>query len=292
MANRAHRIFGTLAAVLVLAGVANGQMERQPAAPGGPVEELFWAPTIVVMSSVTNIPKGNLNFSIMHSFGIATNGVDDLFGLDGSANIRFGLDYGVLDGLSVGVGRSRFDKLYDFRFKANVLHQSKDGRSPVEIAVKGDAGVMTLENGFDFADRLNYFAAILIGRRFSDQFSLQVMPLFSHFNTVFIQSDASNRIIQEENDHFGLGIGGRWVLSERFAIVGEYMPVFGDRSDGTSDAISVGLDIETGGHVFQLFFTSSQWLTEQHAIARNTDNFLDGDFRIGFNVNRVFGTGR
>jgi len=106
---------------LCFASEAFAQMPRERADPGGPVEEVFWAPTVVLTNSVTNLPQGNLNFTIMHSFGIATDGVQDLFGLDGAANIRFGLDYGVFDRLSVGVGRSRFDKLYDARFKANVL---------------------------------------------------------------------------------------------------------------------------------------------------------------------------
>lgn len=284
----------TLCAIALLgfgyAEVARAQMPRERVDPGGPVEEVFWAPNVVLGSSVYMLPQSNLNVTIMHAFGIATNGVEDLFGLDGAANIRFGVDYGLHDRLSIGVGRSRFDKLYDFRFKAKLLRQMRDNSMPVEVALKGDAGIMTVENGFAFTDRLSYFASLLIARKMSERISLQVTPMVSHFNTVYIER-SNGRILEEENDHIALGLAGRFVLSRRLALQVEYMPVLGARSDGTTDALSLGLDIETGGHVFQLFFTTSQWLTEQHAIARNAVAFFDGDFRFGFNVNRVFRLG-
>ena len=280
----------TLCLVMVVglsAEASHAQMPRERVDPGGPVEEVFWAPNVVLGSSVYNLPQSNLNVTIMHAFGIVTNGVQDLFGLDGAANIRFGVDYGLHDRLSIGVGRSRFDKLYDVRFKAKLLRQMKDNSFPVDVALKGDVGIMTVENGFDFADRLNYFASLLIARKLGERISLQVTPMVSHFNTVFIER-SGGRILEEENDHVALGLAGRFVLSRRLALQVEYLPVLGARSDGTTDALSIGLDIETGGHVFQLFFTTSQWLTEQHVLARNTDAFSDGDFRFGFNVNRVF----
>ncbi len=280
------------ALALCLSAGAVAQMPRDRADPGGPVDEVFWAPTVILTSSVTNLPQGNLNVTILHAFGIATDGVETLFGLDGSANIRFGIDYGVFDRLSVGIGRSRFDKLYDARFKANLLRQTKDDRIPVEVALKGDVGITTLANGFAFADRLSYFASLLVARKVTDRLSLQVSPMVSHFNTVFIERGAGDEILEEENDHIAVGLAGRFVLSRRVAILAEYLPVLGNRSDGTADVFSVGLDLETGGHVFQLFFTSSQWLTEQHALACNADDFFAGDFRFGFNVNRVFSLGR
>jgi hypothetical protein len=277
--------------IILFVDLVHAQIPRQRAEPGGPVEEVFWAPTIIGTSSVTNLPQNNLNFTIMHAFGIATNGIEDLFGLDGAANIRFGIDYGVHDRLSIGMGRSRFDKLYDFRFKANLLRQTKDDKMPLELAVKGGMGIMTLENGFDVKDRLSYLGSVMIARKFSERVSLQVTPMFAHFNTVFIERGADNEILEEENDHIALGLAGRLGLNERIALMLEFIPVLGERSDGTKNAFAVGFDIETGGHVFQLFLTTSQGMTEQHIIARNVDGFFDGDFRFGFNVNRVFAFG-
>jgi len=265
-------------------------MERKLADPGGPVEELFWAPTIISIASVTNLPAQNLNFTIYHTFGNVSGGPQTLWGLDDAANIRFGLDYGITDRLSIGVGRSRFDKLWDFRFKANVLRQTKDGRMPLEVAVKGDLAINTTENEeFELVDRLNYLGAVLIARRFSNRVSIQITPMYSHFNTVFIEDDGDGGLIEEQNDHVAIGISGRVALSNLVSILIEYLPVIGDRTTGTTDAFSVGVDIETGGHVFQLFLTSTRWTTEQHTIARNRNEFFKGDFREGFNVNRAFG---
>ncbi|NNE36587.1 MAG: hypothetical protein HKN13_15240 [Rhodothermales bacterium] len=283
-----HLLWLLILAAAVVPVTAQGQMTRNRAEPNAPVDEVFWAPTIINTSSVTNLEKRNLNFTIMHVFGVLSNGVEDLFGLDASANIRFGLDYGITNRLSVGAGRSRFDKLYDGRFKLNVLRQAKRRGSPIEFALKGSVGVTTLKNGFDLVDRLSYHAAVLIARRFDDRLSIQITPMYAHFNTVFKTRDAEGNVVEEQNDHFAVAVGGRIVLSEKVALTAEYVPVFGDRSDGTVDAFGFGFDIETGGHVFQLFFTTSQWLTEQHLVARNTDDFARGGRRLGFNVNRVF----
>ncbi|MBX2820226.1 MAG: hypothetical protein KTR29_11115 [Rhodothermaceae bacterium] len=264
------------------------QMPRQRANPSGPVDEVFWAPRVVHLTSVTNLEKNNLDFNIKHTFGVLTNGVEDLFGLDAAANIRFGLDYGITDWLSVGVGRSRFDKLYDGRFKLNALRQKKDGSIPLELAFTGNAAILTVKNGYEVADRLSYMGGVILARKFSDRISLQVTPMFTHFNTVTIERDINDQVVEEINDIVALGIAGRVVLTERVALLVEYIPVLGDRNDQTEDALSVSFDIETGGHVFQLFFTTSQSMTEQHVVARNRDDFLNGDIRFGFNVHRVF----
>ena len=152
----------------------------------------------------------------------------------------------------------------------------------------GNAAINTVSNGYDFADRLSYLTSVIIARKFSERVSLQITPMFSHFNLVTIERDADNEVVAEINDHWALGLAGHFALSERVALVLEYIPVLGDRSDNTNDTFSVGLDLETGGHVFQLFFTTSQDMTEQHVVSRNRDAFFDGDIRFGFNVHRVF----
>lgn len=274
---------------LLLAQTATGQIPRERAAQDMPLEDVFWSSKVILTNSVYSLPARNLNVTIMHSFGIATGGVTTLFGMDDSANIRFGVDYGITDRLSVGLGRSRFDKLYDGRFKAKLLRQSEDDRIPLEAALTGTLGIATLENGMGFDDRLNYFASAIVARQLSEHFTLQLSPMLSHFNAVLVEQDDAGQDLEPENTHFALGVAAQVVLNERFALLLEFLPILGPRSDGTANAFSVGVDIDTGGHVFQLFLTTSQWLTEQHVLARNTDSFFEGDFRIGFNVNRVFG---
>jgi hypothetical protein len=270
-----------------ISGSASAQMQRVRSANDVPPEEIFWAPSIINTASVTNLDRRNLNFTIMHVFGIATNGAADLFGLDGAANIRFGLDYGITNWLSVGIGRSRYDKLVDGRFKASLVKQ-RHGSSPLAVAVRGSAGIATVSNELDAVGKMNYLGSLMVASKVGRRLSLQLTPMFSHFNTVFRSRNADDTIRNERNDHIAVSIGGRMLLTQQVALTVEYTPVIGNRSDGTSNAFAVGVDLETGGHVFQLFVTSSQWLTEQHMIARNSDNAFAGDVRLGFNVNRVF----
>lgn len=278
-----------IASLLFLVSIqANAQIPRERAQPGGPVEEIFWSQHILTTGTVANLPKGNLNFTIMHTFGRLRRGVSDLFGLDNNANIRFGVDYGISDRISFGAGRSRFDKLYDIRFKANLLQQTNDDRLPVQIAVEADLGIRTDEIGFDFVDRLSYLGALHLGRKFSKNISLQISPSFVHLNTVFIETDTAGGRTEKKNSHVAVASIGQITMTRRSSLVFEYILVLGERSDQTANEAGIGMNLETGGHVFQLFFKSSQWLTQQHAVARNVDNVFDGDLRLGFSINRVF----
>jgi hypothetical protein len=276
------------ALLLVLATYASAQIPRTRANPGAPVEEVFWTPNVVTQSSVYNLPRGNLNVTIMHVFGMVDRGAQHLFGVDDPANVRIGIDYGMSDRLSLGFGRSRYDKIFDFRAKLNVLRQTQDGRVPLEIAVKGDLGITTMENGFAFSDRVSVLGAILFARKFSDRISIQVAPMISRLSSTYADIVAPDG----EELHAAVGIGARVLLADRVALLLEVLPVVMNRSDAAQDEIALALNLETGGHVFQLFFKSSQWLNEQHILAGTTEDFLAGEFRFGFNVNRVFGTGR
>lgn len=261
------------------------QMERQRVTTDGPVEEMFWAPNLAGMATVENIGAQSLNVTIMHNFGIATDRpLRNFFGLDSGPNVRLGLDYGITQNWSLGIGRSTFEKVIDLRTKIALLRQTKSGSIPASISFKGDIGLTTVENNRPVSDDLNYLVSVPIARQFGDIISLQIAPMYSHFNTV-------NEIGGQINDIFALGTGGQINLSRRYALMFEYYPVLGDRNPGTTNAFTLGLNIETGGHVFQLYFASSNWHTEQYIIARNRDKFWEGDFRFGFNVNRIFSIG-
>lgn len=267
---------------IAIAGTGNAQMERERAQTGGVVEEMFWAPNLVGMGTVENVGAGNLNVTIMHNFGIATDEpLQNFFGIDLGPNVRLGIDYGLTDNWSIGLGRTTFEKVVDLRTKIAVLRQQQDGSIPFSIAVKGDAALITLENNRPIKDDLSYLLSLPVARKFGEVLSLQLAPMYAHFNTV-------NEEAGQQNNLFALGTGIELQLSRRFALMGEYYPVIGDRNPETSNAFALGLNIETGGHVFQLYFASSQWHTEQHIIALNEEEFWAGDFRFGFNVNRVF----
>ncbi len=275
--------------LLLVAMPTWGQVERVRADPHPPVEDLFKAPTIISTQSVTALPAGNLNVTIHHAFASIGAGTGGLFGLDGPANIRIGIDVGVTDWLSVGVGRSRFDRQYDIRSKLTVFRQRANGSIPLQVALSGNAAATTVHSDdMDFVDRLSYGGALLIARRFSDRLSVQVAPMVGHANTVFVQR-APNGLLTPENTVFAIGLGAQLQVSSYLSLLAEYVPVVGPRSDGTANAMAVGVAIDTGGHVFQLFLSGSPYAVEQQTLGQNSDNFFDGDIRLGFTVNRVFG---
>jgi hypothetical protein len=262
---------------------ASGQLTRQRVQTDGPVENVFWSDTNIGIGTVRNLPAGNLNTTVAHTFGLINGGLERFFGMDDGANTRLGLDYGITDRLSVGIGRMTFNKVVDLRGKYNLLRQTVSGSIPLELAVKVSAGINTTPGtGLGTGDRMSYFTSILMARKFGG-FSVQVTPMLAHFNRV-----------AAGNPHqlAGLGLVFSVNLSERFALSAEYLPVIGDRNAGTHDAFGLGLNIDTGGHIFQLFVTTSQWHGEPYIMANNSNRLLDGHLRFGFNINRVFGTGR
>lgn len=271
-----------LIVIIVIPATADAQLPRERAVPDAPVGNLFWAPTNIGISTVQNMEMNNLNSSVTHTFGLVRSGIDHFFGLDDGANTRIGLDYGISDRLSLGVGRMTFNKVVDIRGKYNILRQTTSGSTPVDLGVKTSMGISTLSGqGFEFTDRLSYFTSVMIARKFN-RFSFQISPMIAHFNTV-----PAGRL----NQLFGVGMLVNYELTDRFALSAEYLPVFGERNPGTADEMAVALNIDTGGHIFQLFFSSSQWHNEQYIMANNRNRFWEGDIRFGFNIHRVFGLG-
>ncbi|MCG2587938.1 DUF5777 family beta-barrel protein [Rhodohalobacter sulfatireducens] len=268
--------------VLCLPAVCYAQLERERVVTSTPVEDTFWATKNVGISTTIN-PSGNdLHSSVLHTFGLVDGGIDRFFGLDDGANTRLGLIYGITDRVSIGLGRMTFRKVVDVSTKMNLLRQTTDGSVPLSIALKGATGISTLSGlGLEFSDRLSYFTSLMIAKKFNG-FSVQLSPMYSHFNRTLGQA---------QEDLLGLGVLLNVELNEQFSLSGEYLPVFGDRNPGTEDAMAIALNINTGGHVFQIFFASSQWHNEQFVMANNRDRFWEGDFRFGFNIHRVFGLG-
>lgn len=262
-------------------GAAAQKMERVSADIPEDVVEVFWAPNLAGMNTVETVSKNNLNVTVMHNFGILTDEpLQNFFGFDFGPNVRLGIDYGITDSWSVGIGRTSFDKVVDLRTKLRVFRQARRA-VPISISIKADVALTTLENGRPVRDDLSYFVSLPVAKKIGEALSLQVAPMYSHFNGIMAGSG-------QQKDIFALGVGGEWHLSRRFALMAEYYPILSRRNPGTENAFALGLNIETGGHVFQLYLASSQWHTEQYILARNKESFWAGDFRFGFNVNRLF----
>jgi hypothetical protein len=261
---------------------AEAQLTRERTVTDQNVDRIFWAPVAIGQSTVQNLDGNNLMSSVVHTFGLTSGGIDTFFGLDNGANTKLNIDYGFTDRFSVGIGRMTFNKIVDLRTKVNLLQQTETGSMPLDVAVKGSIGINTLSGlGYTFNDRLSYFASVMAARKI-DRFSFQLSPMIAHFN---------NPVFGNAGQLYGLGLLIHYEINERLSLNTEYLPVLGDRNARTADAMAIALNIDTGGHIFQLFLTSSQWHNEQFIMANNRDRFWEGDFRFGFNIHRVFGLG-
>ncbi|MCB0533467.1 MAG: hypothetical protein H6574_20910 [Lewinellaceae bacterium] len=244
--------------------------------------------------SIENTAAGVLDFKISHRFSPVRNGLYDIFGLDG-ATIRFGFDYGITDRLMVGVGRSSKEKIYDGFLKYKILRQSSGKKNmPITLSYLVDAQIKTVDFPEQdrenlFSSRLYYTHQLLIGRKFSERLSLQLMPTLLHRNLVADKT--------EKNDVLALGVAGRVKLSKRVTFNAEYYYVLPDQINPIyTNVLSIGFDIETGGHVFQLHFTNSSDMTYKGFITETLEDWFykSGDgksmsgIRFGFNISRVF----
>lgn len=251
------------------------------------VEATFKGTRLINGHSVETRKKHTLDFIISHRFGELSGGAYELYGLDQS-NIRIGFDYALFDKLTVGIGRNSFEKTIDGYIKYRLLRQTKGGREmPLSVTLFSSSAIKTLKDrtyDLTFNNRLVYTYQILIARKFTPSFSFQVMPSYVHFNAITPE--------QLTNDVYALGAGGRIKLSKRISLNAEYYYQFEALSEETFNSIAIGVDIETGGHVFQLQFTSSQAMIEKGFIAETTNDFFTGDIHFGFNVSRTFQLGK
>lgn len=246
----------------------------------------FKSNRVINLHSLENTSYGVLDAKISHRFGFLNGGPYELFGLD-QATIRIGLDYGFSERFNIGIGRSSFEKTYDGFAKFKVLRQSTGlVKMPITVAVVGTAAMHTLKwsnPGRDnlFSSRLYYTGQLIIGRKFSNSFSLQVSPTIVHRNLVATTA--------EENDVLAFCFGGRLKIHKRFSLNGEYIYVLPDQlAPDKRNSLSLGVDIETGGHVFQLHFTNSTSMIEKGFIGETVGNWGDGGIHFGFNISRVF----
>lgn len=262
-------------------------LEEEPAATSKEYTTATFKSTRIANGhSIESTGKGVLDFRVSHRFGMLNQGLRDFFGLD-NATTRIGFDYGVTDWLMIGLGRSSFMREYDGFLKAKVLRQREDGGLPFSVSYMGALSIqdndVTIPAGTEyfFTNRMAYVNQLLIARKFSQAISLQLMPTHVHYNLVQYRN--------EPNDVIALGLGGRIKLSNRISLTGEYYYLLPDnRLRDTRNSLTLGFDIETGGHVFQLLFSNSTGITERYAIGQTTGDWGNADIHFGFNISRVF----
>lgn len=249
------------------------------------IKNAFKSTRVINGHSMEMLGKGVLDFRILHRFGLINSGFSNLFGLD-QATMRFGFDYGIHKNITVGIGRSTFNKEWDGFFKYRILHQSK-GKKNMPFSLLWTSGITvntTKELNpllSDFVYRLGYYHQIILGRKFSESFSLQLSPTVVHRNLVETSKDFNNLI--------SIGIGTRLKISKRTAIVLDTYPIlYGVNPNVNLFPVSLGVDIETGGHVFQLHISNARGMNEKAFIGETYQDIAKGQIHLGFNLSRVF----
>lgn len=248
----------------------------------------FKSTRIVSGHSIERMPAKQLDFRISHRFGELNSGAYNLWGLD-QANIHFGLEYGITNWIMVGLGRGTYEKTFDGFLKFTLLRQSKGAvKMPLSLSYFTSSAVNSLKSDkpdkYYFWDRVSYVHQILVARKFNERFSFELNPTYVHRNMV--------GTAVEPNDLFAMGAGGRFKLSSRVSLNAEYYYVFFGFKDyremKTYNPLSVGVDIETGGHVFQIHLTNSLAMIEKGFIGETTGQWQKGGIHLGFNISRVF----
>ncbi len=246
------------------------------------VTSAFKALKIVNLESTKLAAKGDLYFVVAHRFGSIKDGFEGFYGLD-NANTQIKFIYGLTNGLNVSAARSEF--AYDFATKYMLFPQIKDG-FPVTIAGFNSLSINnTLKESLypklQFKDRLTYVAQLLISRKFSEKLSLEIVPSFFHQN--FVED------VDQSNTQYAIGFGGRYKFAKRWSLNMDYAAHLNRAPNSLyKNPLSIGFDLETGGHVFQMHFTSSQAIDEAGYLGRTTGDWTKGDIFFGFNLARVF----
>ncbi len=249
----------------------------------------FKTTRVINAQSVENPAAGVLIFLIQHRFGRLNSGAYELFGLD-QATLRLGFEYGITDRLAIGIGRSTYQKTYDGFVKYKIFRQSTGLKEmPVTLIYIATTDIISLKwEDYTNPDRTNYFSSrmsythqLLLARKFNKKLSLQLMPTLVHKNLVKYEED--------KNNIYSVGIGGRFKITNRTSFNAEYFYVIPDQIHSDYDnSLSLGFDIETGGHVFQLIFTNSKAMFDRGFITETQGKWGNGDVYFGFNISRVF----
>jgi hypothetical protein len=266
-------------------------LESEAVPDPGYTTSTFKSTRVINSHSVETLSKHNLDFRISHRFGKLNSGAYNFFGLD-EATIRLALEYGLSDRITIGIGRSSYQKTIDSYAKVKLLRQRKNemGSFPVSVTVFSNVAINTLRNVDASLDdsrvyRYSYAYQLIIARKFTDGLSLQVAPILIHRNL--------RDVTEKYNDAYAVEGGGRIKITQRTSINVDYIYRLPGYQNGQyNNSLSLGFDIDTGGHVFQLHVTNSQGMIEETFVNRTSGQWNKGDIFYGFNISRRFALGK
>lgn len=271
-----------------------------------PVVEMFGSALLIDEQTSVIPAKKTLEMQIQHRFGlIKNNGASDLWGIYApSANTRMGLSYSILDNLEVGYGITRKNMYNDFHVKWNIIEQTRKNTIPVTVTLYGNMAIdgrnesvfatSTADSVYKFTNRLSYFSQVIVSRKFNDWLSLGVNASFTHYNSV--PADTAG-VRGMNHDKIGLGIIGQIKFSPQSSIIFHYsipLDIDGMAENTVVTNISksnfgIGYQVATDTHAFEMFISASNGIIPQDTYMWNTSDWTKGEFRIGFNITRLWG---
>ncbi len=260
-----------------------------------PVRSTFTAGMLIDNPTIMNQAGKSLELTIQHRFSSMANGITDIFGIYGSANMRMALSYGINDRVMIGFGTEKANKLQDLFWKVALLKQNRSGSIPISISYYGnivtDANAKSSfypsENSYKFIHRLSYLTEVIFARKFNNVFSLQVAPQIAYINAVNAVSATDTVNTVAKNFNYGISFGGRAKIWDSKSIIFEYDQPLTSGTNAKPN-LGLGLEIGTATHAFQVFVSNYQGLVGQRNLAYNTNDPFSGDmsknFMFGFNI--------
>jgi hypothetical protein len=244
-------------------------------------------------NQTTLVPaKGTFEMDIQHRFGTVNKGYDDFYGLYAPSNIRIGFAYSPIDRLYAGLGFAKINMTWDFTAKYAIYKQMKDGGSPVAVTYFGNVAIDSrdAENFVNPTDRFSYFNQIIVSRKVTEALSVQMAPGWSHFNAVEGYINEEGKVVGKmKNDHFSVSFGGRYKVSGQMAIIVNYdQPITKHTTNNPEPNISLGIEVSTSSHAFQVFAGNGYNIIPQLNAMYNQNNYREGQFLIGFNITRLW----
>ena len=262
--------------------------ETKDTIPDKPQRPAFESTFIVDNPTDVLLNKKTMEIVINHRFGTFNGGTNDFLGIWAPSNIRLGVSYGLHERLTLGFGTTKFDRLQDFNWKVGLLRQTRSDRVPVNISYYGNFTIdaRKKENFNYVSDRFSFFHILVISRRFSPALSMQIAPSVSHFNLV----DPNMK-----NDRWSIAFGGRAKISPQTSIIWDYsQPITQFEIDrdlnnyGNDPGISLGFEVRTSSHAFQIFISNYNGIVPQQSYVKNENDFFAGDILLGFNITRLY----
>ena len=274
------------------------------------VNATFNTSKIISMQTPQTMGAGELDFRITHRFGnvgkASNGGIHTLYGWDAIEDVRISFDYGITKKLQVGIARNKKRENLNVALKWRLLDQTTDNKVPLSIDLYGlnsftpmresqlysGADSTWVTNNKEFVHRIGYFSQIIFARKFGSRFSLAISPCYLHRNYVLAEINPANNVVNE-NGIFSGSIGLRLKLTRSFSILADYFYVMSDfRKNNPNQTyhnpLAIGVEIETGGHVFHLDLTNASGIAENYFIANTTDSWGKGGYKFGFHISRVF----